>query len=175
MVQPIDFVVYLTKDVYCTKLGEIYRTTSNYYRTHKNRLIVVPKKAKKLGGKSLTPKGYLRIRLEDKTSFVHTHIAYAFLGPKPAELQVNHKNGIKTDNRAINLEYVTNYENRQHAVKNNLIAKGEKIGKLTENQVRKIRKYYKQGKTQSFIAKKFRVVQQTISSVVKQHTWKHVL
>jgi len=44
---------------------------------------------------------------------VHRLIAGVFLGP--SDLQVNHKNGIKTDNRIENLEYVTNLENSHHA------------------------------------------------------------
>jgi hypothetical protein len=38
---------------------------------------------------------------------VHTLVAEAFLGPVPAGHQVHHRNGVSTDNRSGNLEYVT--------------------------------------------------------------------
>lgn len=45
---------------------------------------------------------------------VHRLVMLAFVGP--SDLQVNHKNGIKTDNRLANLEYVTPSQNRWHAI-----------------------------------------------------------
>jgi hypothetical protein len=42
-------------------------------------------------------------------------VATAFVEGWREGLQVNHKNGVKTDNRAENLEWVTSSENHQHA------------------------------------------------------------
>lgn len=71
----------------------------------------------------LDGRGYLQVRLckygVPITKRVHKLIATAFLGESNG-LQVNHKNGIKKDNRLSNLEYVTGSENQIHAFKNGL-------------------------------------------------------
>lgn len=56
-----------------------------------------------------------RGKLVSKTKFVHTLVARAFIGEIRPGYCVNHINGIKTDNQAVNLEIVTPKENRHHA------------------------------------------------------------
>lgn len=70
------------------------------------------------GGKN--SKGYLTVSLYDgsspkrpKSFLVHRLIAEAFLGS--SDLQINHKDGNKTNNRVSNLEWVTHQENVDHA------------------------------------------------------------
>lgn len=71
----------------------------------------------KILSQSLNHSGYYRVALcRDliyKTNPIHKIVAMAFLGHKPCgfKLVINHKNLIKTDNRLINLEIVTNREN----------------------------------------------------------------
>ncbi len=65
-------------------------------------------------------RGYSGIGLAGRGRFqstlVHRLVAAAFIGPRPAFAEVNHKNGDKRDNRFENLEYVTHRENVHHAV-----------------------------------------------------------
>jgi len=46
---------------------------------------------------------------------VHSIVAEAFIGPRGEGLEVNHINGIVTDARLENLEYITHAANIKHA------------------------------------------------------------
>jgi hypothetical protein len=60
--------------------------------------------------------GYWRVSLGKANPIrVHSLVMAAFIGPCPPGLVINHKNGIKTDNRLENLEYCTRAENNRHA------------------------------------------------------------
>lgn len=48
-------------------------------------------------------------------AFVHRLVAACFVGPRPENNTVNHKDGDKRNNLSTNLEYMTNGENQRHA------------------------------------------------------------
>lgn len=64
----------------------------------------------------LQPNGYLRVSLgRDNSQMSHRLVAMAFVEGYRPELDVNHKNGARADNRPANLEWMTRSENIQHA------------------------------------------------------------
>ena len=107
---------------------------------------------------------------------VHRLILQTFK-PEGEKEQVNHINGVKTDNRLSNLEWNTHLENMQHSVKAGLRDyKGEKHynSKLTKADVLEIRVLLKNGDLQKHIAKRFKVSKWTISNIKNGRSWSHV-
>lgn len=124
---------------------------------------------------------YCNFRVGDKYygRRVHRLVAKAFIPNPENKPCVNHKNGIKDDNRVENLEWVTNSENDIHAYENGLREpmRGEMNGHavLTEDDILQIRKmYYVDGVSQSILSEKFNVVQCHISEIVNYKRWGHV-
>ena len=120
------------------------------------------------------PEGY---RVDIKR---HIIIATVFLPtPKEGQNQINHKNGIKTDNRASNLEWCTSEENIHHAW-NCGLAKARKgnnsnWSKLTEKEVLEIAQLLQEKKmTGKQIAERYNVSNRTISAIKQRKNWKEV-
>lgn len=81
------------------------------------------------------------IRTKEKMHHIYIHraIAKAFIPNPENKSQVNHINGIKTDNRIENLEWVTQWENNIHSYKY-LTRKSKMI--LTKDIAEQIRSEY---------------------------------
>jgi HNH endonuclease/NUMOD4 motif len=136
-------------------------------------------------GKILKPgsaHGYLHVSLHRDDGFhqtrtVHTLVAAAFLGPRPEGMEVNHKDGIKTNNFPWNLEYVTPSENQLHAyrigLKENAHGEENWQSKLTDDVVRAILEI---GYTKPLgeIAAQFGITKSNVCYILRGKTWKHL-
>lgn len=129
-----------------------------------------------------THRGYLRLELNKNgvgiKFVVHRLVALTFLSNEDDKPEINHINGIKSDNRLANLEWCTSKQNKIHAFNNNLSnhARGENhvCSKLKLEQVRDIRSKFKSGefKNQTKVAKLFNVTRSSIWCIVNNINWK---
>lgn len=91
------------------------------------------------------------------------------------DLQVNHKDGNKLNNNVENLEWVTNQENRIHAVKlglaAHLIGETNPASKLLESQVIDIINDLLNGVPYRQICKKYNCSKSTISAIKNKRNW----
>jgi hypothetical protein len=70
--------------------------------------------AERILKKNVSNRGYERVTINRKQVSVHRIVSSHFLEKKQNKEIVNHINGIKTDNRVENLEWVTSRENTIH-------------------------------------------------------------
>ena len=120
-----------------------------YYIDEKGNVINI--NTDKVLNRKINSRGYcfvtvsLNGKLKDLS--IHREVAKAFIPNSENKPYVNHINGIKTDNRVENLEWVTAKENIQHAIKNELRNNrgvNSPKSKFTSDDVTNIREMAKQ-------------------------------
>jgi HNH endonuclease/NUMOD4 motif/Sigma-70, region 4 len=139
-------------------------------------------------GRLLSPSidrdGYLRISLLQRgrstTQTVHRVVAAAFIGPRPVNAEINHKDGAKTNNAVSNLEYTTRRENAIHALR--VLGRGpdnrgsrQGASKLSEFQAWVVRRMYEERNfTLREIGRIFNVSLATVCQIGKGIRWRHI-
>lgn len=106
---------------------------------------------------------------------IHRLVAEAFLGAPPSRLhQVNHKDGVKTNNAALNLEWTTPRGNMRHARDMGLLQHGERHYKavLTESQVLEILHAAHGGEAAKNLSARFGVSTGTIYAIRSGTNWR---
>lgn len=116
-----------------TELNEIWKPIKNYEGLYEVSNLGKVRRLKFINGvynfnqireckQTLNTWGYMTVNLckngKSNTKRVHRLVAVAFLGE--SNLQIDHINGNKQDNRLVNLEYVTPKENTKRAWKKGL-------------------------------------------------------
>ena len=114
----------------------------------------------------------LRVGNKRKMSYIHRLLATHFI-PNPSNYPVvNHKDGIKTNNSLLNLEWCSYSVNNQHAIDTGL-NKGYSV--LTENEVREIKKLLEINESPTKLAKKYNVSRGAIIGIKSGKNWKRLL
>jgi hypothetical protein len=95
--------------------------------------------------------GYVRVQLSragtTETFLIHKLVADAFIGPRPDGHHIDHINGVRDDNRFVNLRYCSPQQNISYTVERGANAVADRNGAsvLTADQVRAIRQAKSEG------------------------------
>lgn len=173
--RPINEIVTSLPDGIWSDLSYI---AEGYQISNMGRVKSMQRKGK-IGDKILKPYdntfGYLHIDIGNCTKKVHRLVATAFIPNPENKKYVNHKKGIKYDNRATELEWSTFPENMQHAFRtglmNNRQGENNNFSKLTDIEVLDI---FSSTETQSNLSKKYKVSIATISDIKNMKIWEHI-
>lgn len=159
-----------------------YDLKYNYYVTNDGR--VYSDYTKKYLSPQLDKNGYEKIQMLSTDGKRHRYSVHRLIMEnfKPVDnmenLQVNHIDGDKRNNKLENLEWCTGSENIKHAYKTGLhTQKGEhnNYSKLSEENVKEIIQMLLSKKyTQKQIGEKFGVCEDTIGAIKNKHNWTYL-
>ena len=120
--------------------------------------------------------GYVQVSATDgggmKYYLWHRVVALAYVPGYFAGAEVNHINGVKTDNRPGNLEWVTRGQNVAHAVKAGLHATGERAGgcRFKDADIADMRRARAGGESVSSIARRYSADRKHVGHIVSGKT-----
>lgn len=148
----------------------------------------------RVGGKMNHPTpdkdGYLRTWASSegkrRNTSHHAAVADAFIGPRPAGYEIDHIDGVRTNNRPENLRYLTHADNVRASAAAGRSMRGENhvCARLTEKQALEILATFRRSPPQGryvrnpvgirSLAEKYKVGIRAIGALVTGETWKHL-
>jgi len=136
------------------------------WREPKHELVIAP--GRKRSG------GYIRVRVCGLRLLLHRLVWLALRGPIPEHLEINHRDGVKTNNALANLELLTPSENQRHAIEHGLHNPyAPKNHSLTDAQVEEIRTRLKTGtESQLAIAKSMGTTLNIVNRIARGRTYR---
>ena len=130
------------------------------------------------------PEGYLAVDIQQDQVrhrfYLHRMLWEAFRGPIPSGLEINHRDGDRSNNHLDNLELVTRSANMLHCFQelspslNRIRGTEHHKAKLTPDDVRHILKLHRAGTSQREIGRMYGVSKNAIRLILKGKNWKHV-
>jgi hypothetical protein len=173
----------MTSDLYYIENGLIWRPIENtpYLVSENGDVIRTKPGVNGLGGSVLRhrilPKGYHRVLLcydgRNIDKYIHRLVAEAFIKNPRGYKEVNHKDGDKSNNNYLNLEWVSHRQNHQHAAINYLTNPERS---LNEEAVKVIKWVLKNMPwiTHSKLASLYKVNRGTITDINTGRSWRYV-
>jgi hypothetical protein len=103
-------------------------------------------------------------------------ILLAFVGPCPPGYETCHRNGDPADNRAENLYWGTHADNMADRNRHGNYTRGSQHfgSKLTEDEVRLMRRLRRDGWSLGALARHFAIAKSTTAGIINGKFWRHV-
>lgn len=177
---------YLNKEINNLE-GEYWKSFNRYKGCYEvsnlGRIKSLPRKGRpyteKILSQNFNKDKYLTVHLCKngiaKRLMVHQIVCMAFHKNPKNKPESNHKNGIKTDNRSVNVEWATSSENQIHAFKTGLQVSKKGIdhpqARLSEENILDIRNSNKPRKT---LAEIYKINLRTVFYIRSGKYWKHL-
>jgi hypothetical protein len=107
---------------------------------------------------------------------VHFLVCEAFHGDRPEGAVVAHGDGDPSNNRAGNLRWSTRWQNEHDKRRHGTALLGEQHhrAKLTEADVRNVRRRRAAGEAGNALAREYGVTPSAICAIVKRRVWAHI-
>lgn len=139
-------------------------------------------KGRELKAHSVGKGKYLAVGLHKnaviRQAYIHKLVFDAFVSNPDSLPEINHKDGIKTNNKDSNLEPSTRLENVRHAIRhglcNSLIGEKNIQAKLTEEQVLHARLLFSTGLSQTTISALTAIPIANVHCIVRRKSWNHL-